>query len=367
MNKCAFVDIPSLYKDIQGEIVAALTLMIDNGDFVGGQALSDFEMELAEYTGSKYAIGCSDGTFAVQCALLAAGIKPGDKVVVPVNSFIATAFSVIHARGEVVFVDCCSDTFLLDINQTETALKQGAKFVIPVHLYGNPCEMDVILDLAHKYNAIVIEDNAQALGAAYNGQKTGTFGAASGISFYPAKNIGAFGQGGALLTNDAMIRKTSRMLTEQGQGEKRYYHELIGYNGRLDSLQAKVLSFMLKKLDNFIVKRKEIARLYEDRLGVDKIQKKTPNGSHVYHLFEYRCESKFSRERLCEVLKGNDLPFAFHYPVPIHKQAAFLSCNNQSYPFAESLAETLISLPIHPNMSFDHVDEICSHILRIGA
>ncbi|MFA5240269.1 MAG: aminotransferase class I/II-fold pyridoxal phosphate-dependent enzyme, partial [Phycisphaerae bacterium] len=241
-----FVDLPGQFSDIEGNIIKALTDIIHRGAFVGGPILTAFENKLAQYAGTKFAVGCSDGTIALVLSLIAAGIKKGDSVIVPVNTFIATANAVVHAGGTPEFVDCDKDSYLIDLNQAEAILKKGkTKFVIPVHLYGNPCPMKQIMDLAGKYNATVIEDNAQAIGASVDGRRTGSFGAAAGISFYPAKNLGAFGQGGAVLTSDEKMSKIIRMYIEQGQGGERYYHDVIGYNARLDTMQACILERLL--------------------------------------------------------------------------------------------------------------------------
>ncbi|HAU37769.1 MAG TPA: hypothetical protein DCX07_08645 [Phycisphaerales bacterium] len=355
-----FVDLPAQYADIESEIVAAVADLIHKGAFVGGAALTDFENQLAAYCGTKFAIGCSDGTAALMLGLLAGGIKKGDGVVVPTNSFIASANAVVHAGGAPVLVDCDPQTYLIDLNQVEAALKAGkAKFVLPVHLYGNPCPMKEVLALAGKYGVKVLEDNAQAIGATVDGKKTGSFGVAAGISFYPAKNLGAFGQGGAVLTSDENVAKTVRMYVEQGQGDQRYYHDVVGYNGRLHSLQACILGKMLPKLDGFNAARLKMADAYAQRLPAERIQKRTPNSTPVYHLFEYRCDDKAHRDRLVAACKEANVPCAFHYPVPIHKQKAYPQCNRQSLPVAERLADSLLSLPMHPGMTGEQVERVC--------
>jgi dTDP-4-amino-4,6-dideoxygalactose transaminase len=361
-----FVDLPAQFADIESKIVAAVTDIIHRGAFVGGPALTGFEEKLAAFCGTKFAVGCSDGTMALHLALLGMGLQKGDGVVVPTNSFIASANAVAHAGGRPVLVDCDPETYLLDLAQTEDALKAGkAKFILPVHLYGNPCPMKEILALADKYGAKVLEDNAQAIGATLDGKRTGNFGAAAGISFYPAKNLGAFGQGGAMVTNDENVAKTVRMYGEQGQGAARYYHDVVGFNSRLDSLQAAILNLLLDRIDAFNAARLQAADWYAARLPKDRIQKRTPGSKPVYHLFEYRCDSKAQRDKLVDAAKVENIQVAFHYPVPIHKQKAYPECNHQSLPVAERLAETLISLPMHPGLTEAEVDRVCKMVLAV--
>jgi dTDP-4-amino-4,6-dideoxygalactose transaminase len=361
-----FVDLPAQYSDIESNIIKAISDIIHRGAFVGGPILTAFETKLAQYAGTKFAIGCSDGTNALLLSLLAAGIKKGESVIVPVNTFIATANAVVHAGGVPEFVDCDPDSYLIDLNQTEDILKKGkVRFVIPVHLYGNPCPMKQIMELAGKYNAFVIEDNAQALGASLDGHRTGSFGVAAGISFYPAKNLGAFGQGGAVLTNDEKMSKVIRMYIEQGQGSERYYHDVIGYNARLDTIQACILDMLLDKLDGFNAARLNAADWFASRLPADKIQKRTMNAKPVYHLFEYKCNSKIHRDKLADAFKAAGIGFGYHYPVPIHKQKAYPKHNIRSFPVAERLAEMLISLPIHPGITKEQVDSVCNVIANL--
>ena len=358
-----FVDLPAQYADIEDKIIAAVSDIIHRGAFVGGPALSDFESKLASYCGTKFAVGCSNGTMALTLALLGMGLAKGDGCIVPANSYIASANGVVHAGGRPILVDCEPETYLIDLNQVEEVLKAGeAKFVMPVHLYGNPCPMKQILELADKYGAKVIEDNAQAIGASVDGGQTGSFGAAAGISFYPAKNLGAFGQGGAILTSDETVAKVARMYIEQGQGGEKYYHDVVGYNARLHSIQACILGLLLDKLDGFGAGRLQVADWYAAKLPADRIQKRTAGATAVYHLFEYRCDDTTQRDKLCEAFKAADVPFGFHYPVPIHKQKAYPQFNDLSLPVAERLAETQVSLPIHPGMTQEQVERVCAVI-----
>ncbi len=355
-----FVDLPAQHADVQQAILQDLAELMSKAGFVGGPVLEAFEAKLAAYCGTEHAVSCSDGTMALVLALLGMSIGKGDGVVVPTNSFIATANAVVHAGGTPVLVDCDPETFLIDLNQTEDILKAGqARFIAPVHLYGNPCPMREVMALAERYGAQILEDNAQAIGATVDGQRTGSFGQAGAISFYPAKNLGAFGQGGAIVTHDANVAHLARVYREQGTGAQRYQHDVIGYNARLDSFQAVILSRMLDKLDGFNAARQRVAAAYTARLPKDRLQKRTPNSVPVYHLMEYRCDSAAHRDKLADALKAADIGFGFHYPIPIHKQKAYPEANAMSLSVAERLAETLISLPIHPFMADKQVERVC--------
>lgn len=355
-----FVDLRAQWADLEQTLVDAVAELIHNTAFVGGPSLASFEAHLAEFVGVEAAVGCSDGTAALYLSLQACGLKPGEGVIVPTNSFVASAHGVAHAGGVPVLVDCDPRTYLLDLQQVEDALKAGkASFVLPVHLYGNPCPMDDLMALAGKYGATVLEDNAQSIGASYKGKITGSFGRAAGVSFYPAKNLGCFGQGGAITTNDPDVAAHARMLINQGEGGERYYHEGVGYNGRLDSIQARVLDILLDRVDSFNAARLQAANWYAARLDPDRLQVRTPDAKHIYHLFEYRCDSEPERAALMKKLQAADIGCALHYPVPIHKQVAYPAHNHLSFPVAERLAETLVSLPMHPTLTEEQVDRVC--------
>lgn len=367
-NPIKFVDITARYADCRDKIMTKFGQLIDEGAFVGGNAQLEFEQKLSHYIGVKYAIGCSDGTAALKVALLCAGIQAGDNVIVPTNSYIASANAVVHAGGIPVFVDCDQRTYLIELNQVEDNLKTGkVRFVMPVHLYGNPCPMNEVMPLCEKYHAKVIEDNAQAIGASFGVKRTGSFSIAAGMSFYPSKNLGAFGQGGAVLTNDENLAKMARAYAEQGQGGglNKYRHDVVGYNDRLHSIQALVLDIMLDKVDVFNSTRLQVADWYAEQLPADRLQARTVGGVPVYHLFEYRCDSQKHREAVAKALKQSEIGFGFHYPVPIHKQKAYQSYNDKSLPVAERLAETLISLPMHPFLSKDDVNRVCDTVLGV--
>ena len=237
---------------------------------------------------------------------------------------------------------------------------------MPVHLYGNPCPMNDILSLSERYDVAVVEDNAQALGASVGGKRTGGFGLAAGVSFYPAKNLGAFGQSGAILTNSPEVASMARTYREQGEGSKRYYHDVVGYNARLHALQAGILDILLPKLDTFNAGRARAAGWYRELLPAERLQRPTEDGKHVYHLFEYRCDSSDHRSALAEAFKSANVGFGYHYPVPIHKQKAYREFKAQSFPVSETLAETLISLPMHPYLAREDVEYVCEVVGSIS-
>jgi dTDP-4-amino-4,6-dideoxygalactose transaminase len=358
-----FVDLHAQYQPEEESILKAITDIVRKGAFVGGEALREFETHLAAYCGTRFAVGCSDGTIALIIALRCAGLRKGQGVVVPTNSFIASANAVVHAGGVPVLVDVDPATFLMDLNQAEDALRRGkASFLLPVHLYGNPCPMPEVIALAERYDAVVIEDNAQAIGASVAGRKTGGFGAAAGLSFYPSKNLGGFGQGGALLTNEKAIADAARTYVEQGQSSRKYYHEVVGYNGRLDAIQAVVLNHLLAKVDAFNHRRLAAADAYARRLDPSRVQVRTAGSAPVYHLFEYRCADESHRDRLANAFEAEGIQYAYHYPVPIHKQVAYKENNDLSLPTAERLAATLISLPMHPCLSDADIALVCDVI-----
>ncbi len=360
-----FVDLRSQYADLEPQILEAIAGTLRTGVFVGGEAVTRFESSLAAFCGAKHAVGCSDGTLALVLGLRAAGLREGDGVIVPANSFIASANAVVHAGGIPVLVDCDPRTYLIDLDRAEEALRKGkAAFIMPVHLYGNPCPMEDVLRLARRHGARVIEDNAQAIGASVGGKRTGSFGVCAGISFYPAKNLGAFGQGGAILTDDDQVATTARMLGDQGQAGRKYYHDAVGYNARLDSMQASILSLLLGRVESFNASRRRVADEYARHLPAERLQVRTAGGVHVYHLFEYRCGSLACRERVAKALRAADIQFGYHYPVPIHKQKAYGRFNGESLPVVESLADTLISLPMHPHLHTDDIERVCAVVMQ---
>lgn len=366
-GKVNFVDLPAQYADIREDILSDIAKLLDQSRFVGGPPVDNFERDLAEYCGVGRVVGCSDGTAALVLALRGAGLSPGDGVVVPTNSFVASANAVVHAGGVPVFVDCDADTYLMDLDQADAALSAGrARFLLPVHLYGVPCSKEQVLEVARRHDAVVVEDNAQALGARFaDGSATGSMGVAAGVSFYPAKNLGAFGQGGALLTSSESLAQTARMYAEQGTGQTRYHHDVVGYNFRLDSLQAAILGRMLPKLEGFNDSRRRIRDGYAAGLPADRLQQVPDGVTPVWHLLEFRCDDNAQRTELQAALQRADIGCGLHYPIPIHRQKAYAHVDVPSLPVAERLADTLLSLPIHPHLNRAQVDRVCEVVLSV--
>jgi len=355
-----FNDFKKTYEDNQTEIDQAISRVLESGWFILGQEVEKFEASFASYLGTKYAIGVGNGLEALQIALMAIGIKPGDEVITTAHSAVATALSIKAVGGIPVFIDI-DDYFHLGAPKIEEKITSKTKAIIPVHLYGQSADMDTIMAVSRKHNLAVIEDCAQAHGAEWKGQKVGTFGQAGCFSFYPTKNLGAFGDGGAIVTNDDKIAEQCRMIRNYGQ-KNRYEHEIYGINSRLDEIQAAILSVLLPELDKNNSKRTELASIYRQELsGVKEIKLplERPETKHVYHLFVIETEQ---RDELQNFLKENNVPSLVHYPIPIHKQKCFSEWNGINLPQTELAASRVLSLPIHPFLSKDEVLTVCGLI-----
>ncbi len=363
--KIPLCDLKAQYASIQKEIDDAIKSIIARTNFIQGEEVRLLEKEFAAFCGARFGVACASGTDALHLTLLALGVGPDDEVITSPHTFTATAEAVYYCGARPVFVDIDPRTFNLDPSRLEEKITPRTKVIMPVHLYGQPADMDPILEIAGRHGLPVLEDACQAHGAEYKGRRVGSIGAAACFSFYPAKNLGAFGQGGAVLTNDEALAAAVRMYVEQGQGSRRYYHDVIGYNGRLHSLQACVLGKLLPKLDSFNAARLRAADWYAACLPADRLQRRTPGSVPVYHLFEYRCDDPAQRDRLAAAFQAAGVPFAYHYPVPIHKQKAYPRHNALSLPVAERLADTLISLPMHPGLTEEQVERVCQVIRKL--
>lgn len=357
-----FNDFKKAYEEDRPKIDTAISRVLESGWYILGQEVENFETAFASYLGVKYAIGVGNGLEALQIALLAIGLKPGDEVITTSHSAVATALSIMATGGVPVFADI-DDYFHLNPDQIEAKITPKTKAIIPVHLYGQACDLDKTMEIANKHGLAVIEDCAQAHGAEYKGKKVGTFGAFGCFSFYPTKNLGAFGDGGAIVTNDDQLAAKCRMLRNYGQ-TNRYEHEVYGLNSRLDEIQAAILSVFLPDLDSQNDRRREIAALYRQELaGVTEIKLplERPGAKHVYHLFVVETAQ---RDDLQSFLKGKDIPTLIHYPIPIHKQECFADYKNQSLPITEKAAKQVLSLPIHPFLTDDDVKLLSSEIKK---
>ncbi len=372
--KVPFVDLRIQCNSMRQELSSKFEKILDATAFVMGKELEKFEEQFADFCGVNYAIGVANGTDALVLALRALGIRRGDMVITVPNTFIATVEAIIHAGAEPIFVDVDPITYNIDPtgivhtleNSDDKKLKR-IKAIIPVHLYGQPADMDPILKIAKKYNLRVVEDAAQAHGAQYRGQRVGSFGHIGCFSFYPAKNLGAFGDAGAAVTNDHEITTTVRKLRDHG-GIKKYQHDLVGYNSRLDSLQAAVLLTKLRYLDEWNERRRKNAQIYDELLS-EVPQVVTPGVSekvnHVYHLYVVRLDNG-NRDELRDYLGSRGIASGVHYPKPVHLTKAFqyLGRREGSFPVSEEYARKIISLPMYPQLKREQIEYVVQEIRR---
>jgi len=363
--KVPFVDLRGQYLRLKPELDAAFQDIFERTAFISGKYVAAFEKAFAEAQKVKYFAGMSSGTDAVHLMLWACGVKAGDEVIVPVNTFIATAEGISLCGATPVFVDNDPDTYTIDVHQIEGKITTKTVAILPVHLYGQPADMDPILDLASRHGLAVFEDACQAHLAAYKGRAVGLFGRATAFSFFPGKNLGAYGEAGGLATNDdELYQKIYRM---RGHGSvERYVHEIIGHNYRMEEIQAAVLLTKLRYLEEWTARRKAIASLYDELLkGVDGIvlPRRLPGADHVYHLYVIRVEGG-RRDELQNYLKSQEIDTGLHYPIPIHLQKAYAAFGHGkgSFPVAERQASALLSLPLYPEMERDKVEYVCERI-----
>lgn len=357
-----FVDLRAQYRRIQDEVDPAVLAVMQRGDFILGGAVAEFEREFAEYCGVKYCIGVDSGYSALELIVRAYEIGPGDEVITAANTFIATTLAISNAGATPVLVDCDPETYNIDAAKIEAAITPRTRAIMPVHLYGQMADMDAIRTIARKHNLLVFEDAAQAAGARYKGRMAGSLGDAAGFSFYPGKNLGAYGDGGAVTTNDAAIAEKIRLLRNIGQKVK-YYHEVKGFNNRLDTMQAAVLRVKLPHLDGWNAERRHAAATYAEMLDGLPLVTPTTAGyaEHIFHLYVVRV---FDRESLMEYLKERGIATGLHYPIPIHLQPAYaeLGYGRGDFPVTEAYAETIVSLPIFPELDDDKVAYVAGAI-----
>ncbi len=354
-----FVDLQQEYLSIAREITAAIDGVLSSGWFVLSRRLERFENEFASYIGAKHVIGVNSGSDALLLALRVLGIGAADEVITVAQTFISTVDAITRNAAKPVLVDIDPDTYCIDTAQIESHITAKTKAIIPVHLYGHPADMDPILNLARKHNLFVVEDAAQAHGAEYKGKKVGALGHIGCFSFYPAKNLGAYGDAGALVTNDDQIAGKLRMLRDYGRTGK-YRHDLVGINSRMDEIQAAVLSVKLKYLDRWNDKRRRIADLYRKLLaGRDlTVPAQKPYAKHVYHQFVLRSDN---RDALIDKLALKEIPAQIHYPMPIHKQKAYAgSFPRLSLPVTERVCLQQFSIPVHPWLTDEQVELIAA-------
>ncbi len=357
-----FVDLKAQYDFLKNEVHHAMNEVIEKTAFVGGSYLQSYEKEFAEFCNTKHCVGVANGTDALTLILKALDIKEGDEVITVPNTFIATTEAISNNRAIPRFVDVCNDTMNLDPTLLERITSNKVKAIIPVHLYGQPAQMDKICEIAKRKSWFVIEDAAQAHGAKFQGKNVGSFGIATAFSFYPGKNLGAYGDGGAVITNDTKLSDHVRMLANHGRTDK-YEHQMIGVNSRLDSLQAAILRVKLKYLSTWNEKRRKVAALYHkafDEIKISYVQQ-LPSTESVFHLYVIRVKQ---RDQLRDYLQSKGIQTGIHYPIPLHLQPAyrFLNIPKGTYPIAETAADEILSLPMFAELSETQVYQVVSSI-----
>ena len=357
------VNLSRQHAEVEDQIQEAFAEILRTSSFIGGPWLDRFEADFAKYCGARFALGVSSGTSALELSLRACGIGPGDEVLVPSFTFIATAASVSAVGATPVFVDVDLASYTLNPEAAEGRITAKTKGIIPVHLYGQAADMGPVTELARRHNLTLIEDAAQAQGAQYLGKPMGSWGLATGFSFYPAKNLGAFGDAGAIITRDEGIAERVRLLRNHGSSQDKYRHEIAAFNHRLDTLQAAVLAIKLQHLDQWNESRREAAARYLRALeGLDLALPHERRGSkHVYHVFVVRTPR---RDALRDFLKPKGIDAGLHYPLPLHLQPAYghLGHRTGDFPFAEQAAREVLSLPIFPGMTADEVDYVAEGV-----
>lgn len=359
-----FGELNSQFKSIEGELRAAIDDVLASGRYIFGKHCATFESEFAAYLGVEHVAGVASGTEAIQLSLAAAGVRPGDEVVTVANTCVPTVAGIVATGAVPVLVDCTDDTMTMDPAKLSAAITERTRAVVPVHLYGHPCNMDPILDIAARHKVTVIEDCAQAHGTKYKGRKCGAFGTAAAFSFYPSKNLGAYGDGGAISTNDAALDAEIRMLRNYGEAT-RYYHSRHGINSRLDEIQAAILRVKLRHLDVWNEARRARAREYARLLRAAPVMLpvEAPWAHHIYHLFPIRTPS---RDALHNYLEKHEIGTFMHYPVPIHLQRAYgdLGFGRGAFPVAERACDEVLSLPMYPELPFEHIERVANAILE---
>ncbi len=370
------VDLRQQYSKIEKEINNAVLNVLDSSHYINGKEVQDFATNLAKYLDVKYVIPCANGTDALQIALMALGLEPGDEVITPSFTFIATTEVIALLRLKPVFVEVDPKTFCINPDELLKLITPKTKAIVPVHLYGQTAPMDEIMAIAKKHNLFVIEDNAQAIGADYisadgKKRKAGTIGNVGTTSFFPSKNLGAYGDGGAIFTNDDLLFEKIRMVANHGQS-KRYYHDIVGCNSRLDTLQAAILNIKLQHLDEYILARQTVANFYDrafENNSKISIPFRSSSSTHVFHQYtlllnEVENPEKY-RNELIDFLAQNGIPAMIYYPVPGHKQKMFEQFNSsfKEMPTTDWLTQRVFSLPIHTEMDTDQLNFITSKVL----
>jgi dTDP-4-amino-4,6-dideoxygalactose transaminase len=357
-----FVDLQAQYRSIKAEVDAGIARVLESAAFILGREVEAFEAAFAEYVGARFCVGVSNGTAAVQLALMACGVGEGSEVIVPANTFFASAEAVSTSNATPVFVDADPVSYNIDVSKIEAAVTDRTRAILPVHLYGQAADLDPVFEIAERHNLIVIEDAAQAHGARYKGRRVGALARAGCFSFYPGKNLGAYGEGGAVVTNDPEVARTLRLLRDHGS-ERKYRHEIVGYNFRLEGIQGAVLSVKLRHLDEWNALRRSTAARYGELLSGSKLTlpRELPYAEHVYHLYVVQSEA---RDALQKKLAQAGVQTGIHYPVPIHLQPAYSSLGHEpgDFPEAERQAARVLSLPMFPELTEKQIMHVAETI-----
>ncbi len=371
MRSIQMVDTQTQYKKIKPTIDQAIQEVLDSSAFINGKIVQEFAANLANYLGVRHVIPCANGTDALQIAMMALNLQPGDEVITPSFTYIATTEVVALLKLTPVFVEVDPQTFCIDPVAVQKAITSKTKAIVPVHLYGQSAPMEEIMNIAREFNLYIIEDNAQAIGSDFifsNGQKkkSGTIGTIGATSFYPSKNLGAFGDGGALSTDDDELAVKIKMIANHGQS-KRYYHEMVGCNSRLDSIQAAILNEKLKHLDEYVEARRKAADFYDKALANNlkiKIPFRAPYSSHAFHQYTLILED-VNRDELHKYLAEQNIPSMIYYPVPAHRQKMFAQFNSASLhmPVTDWLTERVISLPMHTELDTEQLKYVTDKVL----
>ncbi|HEX8061261.1 MAG TPA: DegT/DnrJ/EryC1/StrS family aminotransferase [Cyclobacteriaceae bacterium] len=350
------VDLHGQYLRIKPEIDSAIQSVMDSTAFIQGKEVQEFATALSKFAGGAYVVPCANGTDALQIAMMALGLKPGEEVILPVHTYVATAEVIALLGLTPVFVDVDADTFNIDVDKIERVMTKKTKAIVPVHLYGQCADMDQLMDIASKHNIRVIEDAAQSIGAKYKGRFSGTIGDVGTTSFFPSKNLGCFGDGGAIFTRSADLAEEMRVIANHGQ-KKKYHHERIGVNSRLDTIQAAILNVKLRYLHEYEKKRNKVANYYDEHLNGVTIPVRAKNSTHVFHQYTIKVQR---RDALKEHLASRNIPTMIYYPVPLHRQKAYFQ--DTCFPVTEQLSGSVLSLPIHTEMTEEQLDYICRSV-----
>lgn len=355
-----FFSLSEIHQPLKSKFLEAAALIFDSNGYILGKEVQSFETNFAKFCSSNYCIGVGNGLDALKVALKTLDIGAGDEVIVPAHTYIATWLAVTEVGAIPLAVDAFADTMNIDVNQIEAKITPNTKAIMPVHIYGQMCDMESIMNLAKKHNLYVIEDFAQAQGATFQGKLAGSFGHLNGTSFYPGKNIGALGDAGAVTTNNEILAEKAKKIRSYGSLIK-YQHEIAGINSRLDTLQAAFLDIKLQKLNNWNTERTRLAKIYFERLeSIEELKMQTlhKNAFSVYHLFVIRIKK---RDELQKYLQEKGVGTLIHYPIPPHLQLAYsyLGLPNSTYPIAEEIAKTALSLPLFPGLTDEQVNYVC--------